>query len=166
MANDCRKAANDKNDMDQSNEPTTPPSPMIPGGLRTTAMAILPHREVDRALDLALSLDIPFWPQLPHAGYYEDMYVQASEHFPGMVLDPENNNLHFDTAGFLCRAGDPAGALRRAVLFRHLSAIFRGLPKIPGPGSFRLRGDPRPIGGAGQLRAEGSGRERPTAYFQ
>jgi hypothetical protein len=81
-------------------EPGNPPSPMIPGGLRTTAMAILPHREVERALDLALSLDIPFWPQLPHAGYYEDMYVQASEHFPGMVLDPELNSLHFDTAGF------------------------------------------------------------------
>ena len=86
--------------MDRSNEPDTLTSPVIPGGLRTTAMAILPHREVERALDLALSLDIPFWPQLPHAGYYEDMYVQASEHFPGMVLDPESNSLHFDTAGF------------------------------------------------------------------
>ncbi|MCU0580788.1 MAG: hypothetical protein MUF69_14825, partial [Desulfobacterota bacterium] len=74
--------------------------PMIPGGLRTTAMAILPHREVDRALDLALSLDIPFWPQLPHVGYYEDMYVQAAEHFPGIVLNPEQNTLHFDTARF------------------------------------------------------------------
>ncbi len=86
--------------MDRRNEPDTFTSPVIPGGLRTTAMAILPHREVDRALDLALSLDIPFWPQLPHAGYYEDMYVQASEHFPGMVLDPEGNTLHFNTPQF------------------------------------------------------------------
>ena len=84
--------------MEPTREPDNPVR--IPGGLRTTAMAILPHREVERALDLALSLDIPFWPQLPHAGYYEDMYVQASEHFPGMVLDPELNSLHFDTADF------------------------------------------------------------------
>jgi hypothetical protein len=86
--------------MNSRDEQEDSTGPMIPGGLRTTAMAILPHREVDRALDLALSLDIPFWPQLPHAGYYEDMYVQASEHFPGMVLDEEGNTLHFNTPLF------------------------------------------------------------------
>ena len=30
---------------------------------------------------------MPFWPQLPNYSYYEDMYVQAAEHFPGIVLD-------------------------------------------------------------------------------
>ena len=55
---------------------------LIPGNLRTTAMAILPHDDVEAALQLALSLDIPFWPQLPHVSYYEDMYVQAMEYFP------------------------------------------------------------------------------------
>ena len=57
------------------------------GELATTAMGIMPHEDVDRALDLALSLDIPFWPQLPKLSYYEDMYVQAMEHFPGAVID-------------------------------------------------------------------------------
>lgn len=47
----------------------------IPGGLLTTAMAVMPHRDVDRALETALSLDIPYWPQLPHVSYREDMYV-------------------------------------------------------------------------------------------
>jgi hypothetical protein len=74
--------------------------PLIPGNLHTTAMAILPHDNVEEALNLALSLDIPFWPQLPHVSYYEDMYVQAAEHFPGIVLRPEINSLHFDTAKF------------------------------------------------------------------
>jgi len=59
----------------------------IPGNLMTTAMAVMPHTDVDRAIDAALTLDIPFWPQLPHLSYYEDMYVQAAEHFPGIVLD-------------------------------------------------------------------------------
>ncbi len=74
--------------------------PLIPGHLHTTAMAILPHTAAQPALDLALSLDIPFWPQLPHLSYYEDMYVQAAEHFPGIVLFPEENRLRFDTAKF------------------------------------------------------------------
>src|SRR5665647_1585421 len=56
-------------------------SALIPGNLHTTAMAILPHEAAAPALELALSLDIPFWPQLPHLSYYEDMYVQAAEHF-------------------------------------------------------------------------------------
>ena len=54
----------------------------IPGDLNTTAMAVMPHKDADRALEFALSMDIPFWPQLPHVSYYEDMYVQAAEHFP------------------------------------------------------------------------------------
>lgn len=73
----------------------------IPGNLLTTAMAVMPHTDVDRALDLALSLDVPFWPQLPHYNYYEDMYVQASEHFPGILLDMENRTLRFSTDKFI-----------------------------------------------------------------
>lgn len=73
---------------------------LIPGKLLTTAMAILPHDEVEAALNLALSLDIPFWPQLPHVSYYEDMYVQAAEHFPGIILLPEQNSIRFDTGRF------------------------------------------------------------------
>ncbi|WP_218915670.1 hypothetical protein [Desulfobacca acetoxidans] len=80
-------------------------SQLIPGKLLTTAMAILPHDHVEEALKLARTLDIPFWPQLPHVGYYEDMYVQAAEHFPGIVLMPEQNSIRFDTPNFMmnCR---------------------------------------------------------------
>ena len=73
----------------------------IPGNLLTTAMAVMPHKSVDRALEVALSLDIPFWPQLPRFNYYEDMYVQASEHFPGVVLDLEKRTLRFSREKFL-----------------------------------------------------------------
>ncbi|MFC1811154.1 hypothetical protein ACFL03_00490 [Thermodesulfobacteriota bacterium] len=73
----------------------------IPGNLQTTAMAVMPHTDADRALDLALSLDIPFWPQLPHLSYYEDMYVQAAEHFPGILLDIEKRTLRFSMEKFI-----------------------------------------------------------------
>ena len=72
----------------------------IPGNLLTTAMAVMPHRNVDRALEMALSLDVPFWPQLPRYSYYEDMYVQASEHFPGIVLDIQKRTLRFSMEKF------------------------------------------------------------------
>jgi hypothetical protein len=76
-------------------------SAKIPGNLLTTAMAVMPHTDVDRALDMALSLDVPFWPQLPNYSYYEDMYVQAGEHFPGIVLDLEKRTLRFSMDKFL-----------------------------------------------------------------
>lgn len=59
----------------------------IPGNLLTTDRAVMPHTNIDKALATALSLDIPFWPQLPNYSYYKDMHVQAAEHFPGIVLD-------------------------------------------------------------------------------
>jgi len=73
----------------------------IPGNLLTTAMAVMPHTDVDRALEMALSLDVPFWPQLPHYSYYEDMYVQAAEHFPGILLDIEKRTLRFSLDKFI-----------------------------------------------------------------
>ena len=47
----------------------------IPGNLLTTAMGVMPHKDIDRALEIAHSVDVPFWPQLPLYSYYEDMYV-------------------------------------------------------------------------------------------
>jgi hypothetical protein len=73
----------------------------IPGNLLTTAMAVMPHTDVDQALKLALSLDVPFWPQLPLYSYYEDMYVQASEHFPGIELNLKDRMLRFSFDKFI-----------------------------------------------------------------
>ncbi len=73
----------------------------IPGNLLTTAMAVMPHTDVERALKMALSLDVPFWPQLPNTSYYEDMYVQAAEHFPGILLDVPNRTLRFSLEKFI-----------------------------------------------------------------
>ena len=63
-------------------------------------MGIMPHKDVKRALELALSLHIPFWPQLPNVSYYEDMYVQASEYFPGIQVDLESQRITLNLAQF------------------------------------------------------------------
>jgi len=74
----------------------------LEGGCQTTAMGIMPHRDTDRALELALSLDIPFWPQLPKVSFLEDMYAQVSEHFPGIILDMDRRVISFSTWGRAC----------------------------------------------------------------
>ncbi len=90
-----------KNSIKNINDSEKKEKPLpIPGNLTTTAMAVMPHTNVDRALEMALSLDAPFWPQLPNYSYYEDMYVQAAEHFPGILLDVENRTLKFSTEKF------------------------------------------------------------------
>ncbi|MDY6832833.1 MAG: hypothetical protein SWC96_13525 [Thermodesulfobacteriota bacterium] len=136
---------------------------VIPGNLLTTAMAVMPHTDVDRALETALSLDVPFWPQLPNYNYYEDMYVQAAEHFPGIVLDLENRTLRFSMDKFvaefeetLARFDDPAtfdiSETYSVVYHRFLAMDLSDRPAIrgqlEGPVSFGfnvLDQDERPI---------------------
>jgi len=71
------------------------------GNLATTAMGIMPHESPARALDAALGLDIPFWPQLPRVSFHEDMYVQAMERFPGVVIDEENRRIYVESEKFM-----------------------------------------------------------------
>ncbi len=63
-------------------------------------MGIMPHTDIERALGVALSLDIPFWPQLPKVSYFEDMYVQGLEHFPGVTIDPIHQRILFSLSQF------------------------------------------------------------------
>ncbi len=81
----------------------------IPGNLLTTAMAVMPHTDPKQALKMALSLDIPYWPQLPNYSYYEDMYVQAAEHFPGIILDLDKRTLKFSTDKFILELEETLG---------------------------------------------------------
>jgi hypothetical protein len=135
----------------------------IPGNLLTTAMAVMPHTNVARALETALSLDVPFWPQLPNYSYYEDMYVQAAEHFPGIILDVENRTLRFSMDKFtaeleeaLLRFDDPAyfdiSKTYSDVYHRFLELDLKDRPAIrgqlEGPISFGFKvldQDDRPI---------------------
>jgi len=58
--------------------------------LRTLGGGSLPHTDPDAACRLVLdTLDIPTWPQLPQRSFRENMYVQFSECFPGIVLADE-----------------------------------------------------------------------------
>ncbi len=135
----------------------------IPGNLLTTAMAVMPHTDVDQALKTALSMDIPFWPQLPNLNYYEDMYVQAAEHFPGIILDIKKRTLRFSLEKFINEVEETMNHFEEpeyfdisktysAVYHRFLSMNFSERPAIrgqlEGPISFGfnvLDQDDRPI---------------------
>ena len=86
----------------------------LSGNCLTTAMGIMPHTSIDDAIKLALSLDIPFWPQLPKYSYFEDMYVQVSEHFPGIVIDEKNQKIFFDLDAFYGELPDYAEKMEDA----------------------------------------------------
>jgi len=58
--------------------------------LRSLAGGSLPHTDPSIACRLVLdTLDIPTWPQLPRRSFLENMYVQFSERFPGLVVASE-----------------------------------------------------------------------------
>lgn len=60
----------------------------------------LPHRRVGDSWNLILSQtpEIPAWPQLPQRAFLENMYVQYSERFPGVMVDSQEERLWVDRA--------------------------------------------------------------------
>jgi len=61
------------------------------GGFRTTGIGSLPHTEPREACRIVFdSVDIPFWPQLPHRSFHELMVAQYSEGFPFIRIRGED----------------------------------------------------------------------------
>ncbi|MDE3089452.1 MAG: methionine synthase [Chloroflexota bacterium] len=60
-----------------------------------TGIGSLPHPDPQDALDLILSSfpAIPFWPQLPHRDFRENMYAQFSEDLVGLKMDLPRESL-------------------------------------------------------------------------
>jgi hypothetical protein len=80
-------------------------------------MGIMPHTDVGRAIELALSLDIPFWPQLPRVSFFEDMYVQSSQGFPGITVDTQNERISFNHSRFEAELADYSGSMADPATF-------------------------------------------------
>ena len=99
----------------------------ITGRCKTTAMGIMPHTDVDKAIDLALGLDIPFWPQLPRVSFYEDMYAQTSENLPGISVDAGEERVTFDTGRFeedIVAYSEKSGEPNTFALGQDYSAVY------------------------------------------
>jgi hypothetical protein len=102
---------------------------MLAGQGLTTAMGILPHTNLQDAQRLTLSLDIPFWPQLPHFRFREDMYVQFAEHFPGIVIDEVKKSIVFSHQRFASEIDEyleKSSMPEYFALTEESSAVFNG----------------------------------------
>ncbi|UCD34111.1 MAG: hypothetical protein JSU90_07355 [Nitrospiraceae bacterium] len=83
---------------------------------QTTGIGSLPHTDPGEACRVVLdSVDIPFWPQLPHRSFHELMVPQYSEGFPFVRIS--GDSIHADQAG-----GDALS------LFYESIAAKRGFP--------------------------------------
>jgi len=70
--------------------------PYIEFGCRPTIIGSMPQTDPVKACNLITRFlkDIPAWPQLPERSFLENMYVQYSEGFPGVVV--RDNHIHVD----------------------------------------------------------------------
>lgn len=66
--------------------------------LQPMAIGSLPYKDPVETEDFIFKTfpNTPFWAQLTRVNRLEDMIVQYSENFAGIVLDKENNKCHFD----------------------------------------------------------------------
>jgi methionine synthase II (cobalamin-independent) len=65
-----------------------------------TGIGSIPYIDPKASVHLVLKYlkQIPFWPQLPQRFFLEGMGTQFSEGLPGLVINPEQNIFHIDTA--------------------------------------------------------------------
>lgn len=64
----------------------------IPGNLLTTAMTVMPHVNVDRALEKALSLDIPFCRSSPTTAITKTCMFRLPSIFRAFFLTSKQND--------------------------------------------------------------------------
>lgn len=93
-------------------------------GCLPTMIGSMPHTAPGEACSLVTRYlkDIPAWPQLPHRSFLENMYIQYSQGFPGVVI--EGNGIYID------RAKDVTPALER-LYTAYLENDFNKYPISP-----------------------------------
>lgn len=119
-------------------------------GCRPTIIGSMPHTDPDQACaQIARYLrDIPAWPQLPGRSFLENMYVQYSQGFPGVVIDEDGKKIRVD------RSADLTGSLE-SLYAAFLEDDADKYPIIPeyaaGLHRFLARTDPEPMAVKGQV---------------
>ena len=87
--------------------------PYIEFGCLPTAIGAMPQTDPQAACSQVIHYlkDIPVWPQLPKRSFQENMYVQFSQGFPGVVV--KDNSIYVDR---LLGQGEPLEQLYTAYL--------------------------------------------------
>ena len=124
----------------------------------TTLMGSIPYTECGEICQqMAATIQIPAWPQLPRRSFRENMYIQYSPALPAIVVDPRKEKISFDTqkdispaleafyGRYLAGDVDSFGLLPDyAAGFDAMLAVMRSIPgewakgQVTGPISFGL----------------------------
>jgi len=72
--------------------------PDVEFGCLPTVIGSMPHTDPQAACSLVTHYlkDIPAWPQLPNRSFLENMCVQFSQGFPGVVVEENEKSIHID----------------------------------------------------------------------
>jgi len=72
--------------------------PYVEFGCLPTVIGSTPHTDPKKACSQVVHYlkDIPVWPQLPRRSFLENMYVQYSQGFPGVVVDESEKRIYID----------------------------------------------------------------------
>ena len=72
--------------------------PDVEFGCLPTMIGSMPHTDPDEACSLVAHYlkDIPAWPQLPNRSFRENMCVQFSQGFPGLVVNEDEKKTYID----------------------------------------------------------------------
>ena len=83
--------------------------PSVEFGCLPTVIGSMPHTDPQTACAQITRYlkDIPAWPQLPRRTFLENMYVQYSQGFPGVVVDESEKKIYID------RSQDPDKSLEQ-----------------------------------------------------
>ena len=83
--------------------------PSVEFGCLPTVIGSMPHTDPQQACAQITHYlkDIPAWPQLPRRTFLENMYVQYSQGFPGVVVDESEKKIYID------RSQDPDKSLEQ-----------------------------------------------------
>jgi len=67
-----------------------------------TCIGSLPHLDEKKAVDTVLAhlREVPYWPQLPHLGFEENMYAQFAARLPGVIVDGEAKRVTIDLGSY------------------------------------------------------------------
>ena len=97
-----------------------------------TIIGSMPHTDPHKACaEVARHLkDIPAWPQLPARSFLENMYVQYSEGFPGIVVLPEEKRIYVDSSKDIQQ---PLEELYAAYLAKTSSNRWKSFTRLTSP---------------------------------
>ncbi len=75
--------------------------PGVEFGLRPTIIGSMPYKDPSLACARIVHhlKDIPAWPQLPRRSFLENMYVQYSQGFPGVMVDENEKKIYISRSG-------------------------------------------------------------------